>query len=242
VLFRRRKNTVKGEEDIEELISTHLSKLRKEHILHEYIRKAAEIYETSGDPSHLLIYLGRMLNQNMDIGLNALTRFIFSQKNMSTYTHAWRGLSALSLELIGLKEIINRALELGLEVSGPPLVELLERVNCTDLSSVLTLFKILPPPKDLLFELTKASLKKSNCHVVRRETLRLLGESIIYGTVEVDELGEVLKGTNVRALITKTSGKITGVSIFLDDQLIVEVSEENLYKIPAFDIINPLET
>ena len=242
MIFRRRKGTVKGEEDIEELITTHLSKLRKEHILHEYLKKAAETYEASGDPSQLLIYLGRMLHQDLDIGLNTIARFVFTKKNMVTYTHAWRGVSALSLEIIGLKEIISRGLQLGLEVSGPPLVELLERVGCSDLSSVLTLFKILPPPKELLFELVKASLQKKNCEIAMKETLKLLGESVIYGTVDVDELSEVLKGTNLRALVTKTAGKVTGVSIFLGNKLIIEVSEESLYKIPAFDLINPLET
>ncbi len=228
MLLKKLRSRDSSKDKITVALTDLLARLSDEKKTVAYIKELMREFESSADPSLLLAAIGVSLMKDINLGINALVTLSADREVMTKYPKAWKGVIQLQKEFVGISEVIRRIYELGLRPSRKLYEELMAGASCYDLTSVSSLFYVVPPSKDLLLTFVKESMNNSDCTAVKKEALKLLSKSLLAGTITPEELRALLKGNEVKIVIVRKNGSIKAVKLYLNGELVTEEANEHV--------------
>lgn len=228
MLLRKLRSRDSSKSKIAAALMELLARLSDERKSVIYMKELMREFESSGDPSLMLAAIGVSLMKDINQGINAIVTLSADREVMTKYPKAWKGLIQLQKEFVGINEVIRRIYELGLRPSKRLYEELMAGATCYDLTSISSLFFMVPPSKELLLTFVKESMNNDDCPAVKKEALKLLSKSLLAGTITPEELRSLLKGNEVKIIIVRKNGSVKAVKLYFNGELVAEEVNEHV--------------
>ncbi len=210
------------------LVARKYEKCLTSNTLQECIRNAASNVEASGKPYELLALIGIAGFIDEELILKELSKSLSDEYLRERFPESYKIILGMARDYVGVVKILQRMLWDGVNVSKNVLISLLNDVKCNELEFLgkiindLDFYTLSEGSLSMVSEFLEHVLSIEGCPEAKMEALRALIRLYSLGKLNIQDFRRLMKNKKIKVVIMRRSGKVEGVKVFMNGQLIAE--------------------